>query len=123
MTNNEFAAKRAEDSITMVAILLYNPPSPVGDPVAALTFLPRRMSPTAIIMVRRTLSESEIENHARLHGRRLTTRLDGRRDRIPIAISPTSALSIAIVRGDFKSVPTEPRYMREGKAMTQIFLE
>ena len=102
---------------------MYNPPSPVEDPVAARTFLPRRMSPTAIIMVSRTLSESEIENHARFHGRRLTTRIDGKRDRMPVAILPTLALSITTVRGELGYIPTEPRNMREGKAMTQIFLE
>jgi len=122
MTSNELTAYRAEDSMTMVAIVLYNPPSPVEDPVAARTFLPRRMSPTAIIMVRRTLSESDIENHARFHGRRLTTRSDGKSARMPIAILPTSALSITTVRGELKYIPAEPRNMREGKAMTQRFL-
>jgi len=110
--------------MTMVATVLYNPLSPLGDPVAARTFLPRRMSPTAIIRVRRTLSDSEIENHARFHGRRLTDiRLNGKSDRMPVATLPMSVLSITTVRGELKYIPTEPRYMKEGKAMTQMFLE
>ena len=124
MTNTEITAKRAEDSMTMVATVLYNPLSPLEDPVAVRTFLPRRMSPTAIIRVRRTLSESEIENHARFHGRRLTIiRVSGKSDRMPVAILPASVLSITTVRGELKYIPTEPRNMREGKAMIQRFLE
>ena len=61
MYNTELTAKRAEDSMSMVAIDLYNPLIPVGDPVAARTFLPYRMSRTTIMRVRRMLTESAIE--------------------------------------------------------------
>jgi len=42
---------------------LYNPPSPLSDPMAAPTFLLCRMSRMAIMRVRRTLSEIEIERY------------------------------------------------------------
>ena len=67
MTNNELTAKRVEDSMSVVAMDLYNPLLPSGDPMAARAFLPRRTSRTTIITVRRMLSESVIENHGRLH--------------------------------------------------------
>jgi len=85
MTNNELTPKSAEDSMSMVAMALYISLAPAGDHVAARTFLPCRTSRTTIMRVRRTLSESEIENHARFHGRRLTARLNGKRDRVPVA--------------------------------------
>jgi len=59
MTNKELTAKRAEDSMSMVAIDLYNPLIPAGDAVAARTFQLYRMSRTTTMKVRRTLSESE----------------------------------------------------------------
>ena len=61
MTNNALTAKRAEDSMSMVAIVLYNPLIPAEDPVAMRTFLPCRMSRMTIMRVRRMLSEREIE--------------------------------------------------------------
>ena len=81
MTNNELTAKRAEDSMSMVAIVLYNPLIPTGDPVAARTSLPWRTSRTTIMRVRRMLSESEIEMYGRVD--RDTT---DNSDRIPIAM-------------------------------------
>ena len=65
MANNELTLSMAEDSISMVVIVLYNPPIPAVDPVAARTFLPYRTSRTVIMRVRRMLSESEIERYAR----------------------------------------------------------
>ena len=44
MGNNELTAKRAQESINMVATVLYNLPSPDGDPGAAEIFLLRRTS-------------------------------------------------------------------------------
>jgi len=61
MTNNELTAKRADDSTSMVMVVLYNPLIPVGDPMAARILLPRRTRRTTIMRVRRMLSESEIE--------------------------------------------------------------
>ena len=67
MTNNELTAKMAEDSTSVVAMDLYKPLLPAGDPVAARTFLPYRTSRTMIMAVRRMLSESVIEYHGRYH--------------------------------------------------------
>ena len=66
MTNNEVTAKRADDSMSMVAIVLYSPPIPPVDPVTARTFFPCRMSRTTIMRVRMMLSESEIERYGRV---------------------------------------------------------
>jgi len=60
-TNNELTAKIAQDSMSMVEIVLYNPLIPIRDPVTVRMFLPCRMSRMTIIRVRRTLSETEIE--------------------------------------------------------------
>ena len=38
--------EKREDSMSMVAMVLYNPPNPAGDPVAARTFLACRVSRT-----------------------------------------------------------------------------
>ena len=65
MYNTELTAKMAEDSISMVAMVLYNPLIPTGDPVAVRMFLPCRMSRTTIMRVRRMLSESAIEKYTR----------------------------------------------------------
>jgi len=62
-TNNELTAKRAHDSMSMVEIVLYNPPIPARDPVAVRIFLACRTSRMTIIEVRRTLSETEIERY------------------------------------------------------------
>ena len=64
MTSIEATVKRAQDSMNMVEIVLYNLLVPVRDPVAVRTFLPCRMSRMTIIRVRRTLSETEIERYA-----------------------------------------------------------
>jgi len=66
MTNNEVTVKRAQDSMSMVEIVLYNLPIPASGPVAVRTFLACRMSRMTIIRVRRTLSETEIERYATL---------------------------------------------------------
>jgi len=63
MANNELTAKRAQDSMSMVAMVLYNPPIPAQDPVAARTDLPCRTSRRTIIRVRKTLSETGIEKY------------------------------------------------------------
>ena len=99
MANSEFTAKRAEDSMSMVAMDLYNPPIPAGDPVAAQIFPPRMTSRTTIIRVRRTLSESEIERYARLDQTPIVTRSSvGHIDKTPIAISSALALSATSIR-------------------------
>jgi len=81
MTNTELTAKRADDSMSMVAMVLYSPLIPTGDPVAARTFLPCRTSRTTIMRVRRMLSDNEIEMYGRVE--RDTT---DNSDRIPIPI-------------------------------------
>jgi len=63
MTNNELMVKRAQDSMNMVEIVLYNLPIPARDPVAVRRFLPYRMSRMTIIRVRRILSAAEIERY------------------------------------------------------------
>ena len=94
MTNNELTAKRAEDSISMVATVLYNPLNPVGDFIAARTFLLRMMSRTTIMRVRRMLSESVTEWYARWYRVSWTNTPLGQIARIPAAIFSTSALSV-----------------------------
>ena len=64
--SNELTAKRAEDSMSIVAIDLYNPVTPAENPIAARTFLTCRESRTTIMRVRRRLRESEIERCAGL---------------------------------------------------------
>ena len=61
----EVTAKMAEDSMSMVAMVLYNPLIPAEDPVAARTFLPCRTSRMTIMRVRRTLSEPDNERYGR----------------------------------------------------------
>ena len=61
MVNNELVAKRAQDSISMVAIVLYNVLIPARAPVAVRMFLLCRTSRRTIMRVRVTLSETEIE--------------------------------------------------------------
>ena len=122
MTNNEFTAKMAEDSMSMVAIVLYNPLIPAGDPVAARTLLPCRMSRPTIMRVRITLSESEIEMYG-IPGQMCLDAKIGYTDSIPIAVLPTLALSVTTVRAELNYAPIEPRNMRHGKAMNQKFKE
>ena len=121
--NNKLAEKRAEDSTNMVATALYSSPIPSGDPVAVRIFLPWRTSRMTIMRVTITLSESEIEKYATFQGTRPTAKYHGKSPRMPVAISPAVALSVTTARGEFKYVPTEPRYMRQGKAIAQRFLE
>jgi len=64
ITNVEVTVKRAQDSMNMVEIILYNLLIPARDPVAVWEFLAYRMSRMTIIRVRRTLSETEIERYA-----------------------------------------------------------
>ena len=66
MTSNEVTANKAEDSISMAAIALYNPPIPAVDSVATGNLLPCKISRTTIMSVRRMLSETEIEKYGRL---------------------------------------------------------
>lgn len=122
-TNNELTAKRAEDSMSMVATVLYNPLIPVGDPVAAQTFLIYRTSRTTIMRVRMTLSESETEMYTGNNWELVITNFCVQSHRIPVAILSTLALSVASVRGELKCAPVEPRYMRKGRAITQRFME
>ena len=61
-TNNELTAYRAEDSMSMVTMTLYNPLIPLF-PVEVRTFLVWRMSRMTIMRVRRTLSDSAIEKY------------------------------------------------------------
>ena len=63
-TNNELTAYRAEDSMSMVTITLYNPLFPVS-PMEVRMSLECRTSRTVIMRVRRTLSDSEIEKYGR----------------------------------------------------------
>ena len=63
MTKDEFKVKMAQDSMRMMETVLYNPLIPARDPVAARMVLPCRESWTTIIMVRRTLSETESERY------------------------------------------------------------
>jgi len=124
MTTNELTANTAEDSMSMAATDLYKPPIPVEDPKAAQTFLPYRTSWKTIMKVRRTLSEREIEMNGRVdQGLTFTHPGVGRIARIPIATTQGLALSVTSARGEPEYIPTEPRYMRKGKAMTQRFME
>ena len=63
-TNNELTAKRAEDSMSIVAMDLYNPLIRAVDPIAARAFFPRRTSRITIMDVRMVLSASESEIYA-----------------------------------------------------------
>ena len=63
-TNNEFTAYRAEDSMSMVTMTLYNPPIPVP-PMEARMSLAWSISRMTIMRVRRTLSDNEIEKYGR----------------------------------------------------------
>ena len=63
-TNNELTAYRAEDSMSMVTMTLYNPLIPLS-PVEVRMFLVWRMSRMTIMRVRRTLSDSAIEKYGR----------------------------------------------------------
>jgi len=97
MTNNELTAKRAEDSMSMVATVLYKPLNPVADFVAARTFLLRMMSRTTIMRVRRMLSESVTEWYARWYRSSWTNTPLGQIARIPAAIISMSALSVTAI--------------------------
>ena len=44
-------------------------------------------------------------------------------NRTPMVILSALTLSIVAVRGNLKCALTEPRYMRQGKAITQRFME
>ena len=94
MTNNELTANRAEDSMSMVATVLYNPPNPVADFVAARTFLLRMMSRTTIMKVSRILSERVTEWYARWYRTSWTNTPLGQIARIPAAIFSTSAMNV-----------------------------
>ena len=41
---------------------------------------------------------------------------------MPVAVLSTLATSVAVYYGKLKHAPTEPRYMRQGRAMTQMFM-
>ena len=60
MNNNELAAYRAQDSMSMVIMALHNPPIPVT-PRAFRVFLAPRVSRMTIMSVRRMFSEVEID--------------------------------------------------------------
>ena len=120
-TNNEFTAKRAQDSMNMVAMVLYNPPIPVQDPVATRTALPCRTSRRTIIRVRVTLSDTEIEKSVIMGT--VTDAQPEITNRRPIATLLTLALSVTAVRGILKYALTELRNMRQGRAITHRFME
>ena len=61
MTNDKVTAIRAQDSTSMVIIVLYNPLIPLGTPKVAQTSLQCKTSRMTIMRVRMTLSETEIE--------------------------------------------------------------
>ena len=63
-TNNELTAYRAEDSMSMVTMTMYNPLIPPF-PVEVRMLLVCKMSRTTIMRVRRMLSDSEIEKYGR----------------------------------------------------------
>ena len=65
MTNKEFMVKRAQDSTSIVVMALYSPRIPPRAPRIMRTSLMCRTSRAAIMMVRRTLSETEIERYGR----------------------------------------------------------
>ena len=132
MTNNELTAKRAEDSTSMVAIVLYNPLILPEDPVAARKFFPCRTSRTTIMRVRITLSESEIERYGRVGQTSASSwsfmigsffMIGKQIARMPITILSMQTLSTTAIREELRYVPIEPRYIRQGKAMTQQFME
>ena len=62
MNNNEFIAYRAEDSMSIVTMALYDLPIPVI-PMAARTFLLCRTSRMTIMRVRKMLSVVEIKKY------------------------------------------------------------
>ena len=66
MSNNELVAYSAEDSMSMVAMVLYNLLILGGDPIIAQIFLSCRTSRMTIIRVRRMLSETEVERLGRV---------------------------------------------------------
>ena len=78
-----------------------------------------------IMRVRRTLSETEIERDPRVDQRLLVTHaLVVQIVSIPIAMSPTLALSIASVRYEkLGHPPKEARSVKQGKTMIRRFLE
>ena len=123
MTNTGLGAKRAEDSMSMAAMDLYTPLIPDGGPAAMRMLLPRRMSWMTIMEVTRTFSESESEMYTESNWNLLTADSPEKFVRIPVAISPASALRVTGVPGELNYVPTEPRYTRAGKATTQRFAE
>ena len=125
MANDEFTAKRAQDSTSMVIMVLYSPLIPPGPPRVARTSLQCKTSRTMIMRVRRTLSETEIERDPREDQRLLVTHaLVVQIVSIPIAMSPTLALSVTRVhQEEFGHPPKEARSMRQGNAMIRRFLE
>ena len=74
ISNNAFTEKRAEDSMNMVAMILYNLLVSDGDPVAVRSVLPCRTSRVTIIRVRRMLSETEIDRCRRAKSTGIPTR-------------------------------------------------
>ena len=119
IANSELTLKRADDSIRVMVIDLYNPPIPAGVPVAARMFLRHKTSWTIIMKVRRRLSESVIEKYAMIVSPSIARQIA----KVPVAISSTSTWSVTSVYRELKYVPTDPRYMKRRKAMTQRFLE
>ena len=127
-TTNEFTVNRAQDSMSMVEIALYNPLIPTGDPVAARMFLPCRTSRMTIVRVRRTLSETEIEMYGtpKRGGIGLCSRyVPNWKYSITMPI-PTLMVLVQSITTNFGGIgcaPKEARYMRQGRAITHRFVE
>ena len=62
MNKITLTAKRAQDSTSMTMMALYSPPIPLFF-ITVRTLLVCRMSRTTIMSVRRTLSETKIEQY------------------------------------------------------------
>ena len=71
MTNNKLIVMRAQDSTSMVIMVLYNPLIPPDIPKVVQTSLQCRRSRIMIIRVRRMLSATEIEKYGTPKRRRI----------------------------------------------------
>ena len=74
-----------------------------------------------IMRVRRMLSETETDRYGKAVEMNLATSTDWQTSMRPIAA--LTILTLSPVCGELKCVPKEQRYMRQGKAMAQMFLE
>jgi len=109
---------------------LYNPLIPTEELVTARRFLPCMTSRTTIIRVRRMLSEAGIERY--ITPKLGTTGVTPVRPRcwkysvtipIPILMALVQSVESQRGRGEIECVPKEARYMRQGRAIAQRFVE